>query len=335
MNKKIVVAASAALLMPAIAHSAPEIYGVAHVTVNRQDSAGEIRMTSPQSRVGVRGSEDMESGLKLVYQVEFGFDASECRDTGNACPGGGSLSDNTIRDRDQWLGLASQDYGSFRFGTISTSYKSSGASIDPLYDTFVEGRRLLMQQSRLHVGTGPTGGRSTNTIRYDSPVVNGVRLVANYAMGEGTGNTLGGGVHYQAGGVKAHVDFIEADDAGGYDGMAWKIGGQYDFGNGLLLNAQYESGDAGIFATTPPTAAVDPAESVETVYMVNGAYIIGNTALVVSYGAHQDYSAGYAFAVDHKLSKSADAYFAYGAVNYDVAGSEDDDIVGLGLRYAF
>ena len=35
-----------------------------------------------------------------------------------------------VSDRDQFVGLAG-DFGKVRFGTISTSYKSHGAMIDP------------------------------------------------------------------------------------------------------------------------------------------------------------------------------------------------------------
>ena len=93
---------------------------------------------------------------------------------------GGGFS-GSLTDRDQWLGLAG-NFGQVRFGTISTGYKSHGAMLDPLYRTALQGRNYGMQ-SPLHSNAGEDGeGRADNTVRWDSPSWNGLKVTAHYTL---------------------------------------------------------------------------------------------------------------------------------------------------------
>lgn len=307
--------------LPSLALAEPSLYGTVHVSINKikELNDGELRMDSHSSAIGIKGSEDLESGLKLIYKAEFEYDTTECA-ANTAEPD--CKEGSALRDRDQWIGLANEQYGVLRLGVISTGYKSSGASVDPLYRTIFEGRGFLGTQSRLHGEAGPDGGRSTNTVRYDSAGTEGVRWVATYALAEQQSNTMSLGVQYQQNGLQAHIDYLKSEQL---DANAYKIGGQYDTGKGFLFGGQYERGDDALFRN-----------GVEQVYMLHGGYIAGNTAWILTLGGHVDYSFSTAVVADHKLGANTDMYAGFGIRNYDKnAPHKDDNIFAIGLRHNF
>ena len=321
MNKKLTALAVAAALAAPIAAQAdgPKVYGVANLYLAKfSDSNTELTMGSNTSAVGVKGSMDLDHGLKGIYKLEFQMDPS------NRVAGG------AITDRDQWLGLSSKEYGTVRIGTMSTNYKSSGKTVDPLYRTPLEGRGFLGIQSKLHSGAGPDRGRSTNTVRYDSPRIAGAKVVANYQLNEGAGNTMGLGVHYKNGPVKAYFDYINSDIK---SATAMKFGGGYTMGD-ISVGAQYEILD-------------DALGYGGDILFLNATYTMGKTAFIVSFGSQaestsgaKDDHTGIAVAVDHKLGKKVDVYAGWGSVsggdNYTGAtGVKDDSVVAGGLRVKF
>jgi len=320
-----------ALLLPLLAQAGPVLYGNVNLSINKIDEAhgGEYRMDSHTSSIGVKGSEDLESGLKLIYKVEFGYDTTD-QNLARDIDGDGSIEEgvSSITDRDQWIGLANKDYGVLRLGTVSTSYKSSGASIDPLYRTALEGRGFLATQSVLHDGEGVNGGRSTNTIRYDSPEKNGLKIVATYSLGEQRKNTYGAGAHYDQMGVKLHLDYLNSESA---DAAAIKLGGQYEFGNGFIVGGQYEHGDAELFRRSLDGVSAE----IDSVFMAHATYIKGNTAYVVTAGRSAGYSKSYAVAFDHKLSSDTDIYAGVGFSSLELEGKQYDSAYVVGLRHKF
>ncbi|UCC56175.1 MAG: porin, partial [Gammaproteobacteria bacterium] len=111
--------------------------------------------------VGFKGSEDLGNGLKAIFKIDFQYDINERNRA--------SDGNNSLLDRDQWIGLKGSNWGQIRTGTISTPYKSTGAKIDPMYRTAVQARSRGLQ-SNFHLGAGEElEGRATNTARYDSP----------------------------------------------------------------------------------------------------------------------------------------------------------------------
>jgi len=330
MNKKLTALAVAAALAAPIAAQAdgPKVYGVANLYLAKfSDSTTELQMGSNTSAVGVKGSMDLDHNLKGIYKLEFQLDPSErYPDPNNPDP----AKKPAIIDRDQWLGLSSKEYGTVRIGTMSTSYKSSGKTVDPLYRTPLEGRGFLGIQSKLHSGAGPDRGRSTNTIRYDSPRIAGAKVVANYQLNEGASNTMGLGVHYKNGPVKAHFDYINSDIK---SATAMKFGGGYTMGD-ISVGAQYEILDDGLGYGGD-------------ILFLNATYTMGKTAFIVSFGSQAESSSGakddhtgIAVAVDHKLGKKVDVYAGWGSVsggdNYTGAtGVKDDSVVAGGLRVKF
>ncbi|MFN2309281.1 MAG: porin, partial [Gammaproteobacteria bacterium] len=174
MDKKILSTAIAGVLAGSLAFAANAdvtLYGQVDVSIDATDQDGgsdDVNMNSNQSAIGVKGSEDLGNGLSAIFLLEYQVDPS-----GTATSAGG------FTGRDQYIGMKG-GFGQVAFGTASTSYKSHGAMIDPLYRTSLQGRARGLQ-SFAHSGDGEDGeGRMTNQIRYDSPDYSGFSLTANY-----------------------------------------------------------------------------------------------------------------------------------------------------------
>ncbi|MBD3394403.1 MAG: porin [Chitinivibrionales bacterium] len=351
MEKKLLSTAIAGALAASMSFAATAdttVFGNVNVSIDSVDVDGgtdDLNMSSNTSAVGFKGSEDLGGGLKAIYKIDFQFDATER----NA--GGG------ITDRDQWVGLAG-NFGKVRFGSISTSYKSHGAKIDPIYRTSLQGREHGIQ-SRLHRGAGEVGGRMTNHVRYDSPDFQGLGFTVDYSFDRGTtatdNDTYGIGGHYSNGPILVFADYLTSDEGGSDD--AWKIGGSFKMGM-LGFYAQYE-GDGGLIAQAPGVAG-GTAEDAD-VWHIAGSYTMGNTLLYAAYAQGDDTGSAagsteydaWTLAADHHLSKRTDVYAGFNQVDCDSAscvtsatGSEgvpatvgagggEIDFFSVGVRHKF
>ncbi len=320
--------------------------------------------------IGFKGSEDLGNGLKAIFSIDFQYDMNN-RNTGKASAtssgttyppvittGGGtttiaavtsvSVSDtSSITDRDQWLGLAG-NFGQVRVGTISTSYKSHGAMLDPGYRTAAQMRDWGIQ-SVLHRGAGEEGqGRATNTARYDSPSWNGLKVTAHYTLDTNEtpedDNPYGGGVEYSNGGLLVFADYITNDRGG--DDDAYKVGAKYTMNN-FSVFGQYEF-DGGLISeldgnSVPAIGKTDGAD----VWMVGGSYTMGNNTVYGAYAQGDDadnagpvnlFDSGYdAWEVVgvHSMSKQTLVYLGYVTYEPDHKGADDSDGWALGMKHKF
>jgi predicted porin len=214
MNKKLLtLAVAAALAAPAIASAEAIMYGKLHVSLDyadvtnvvrdlRDPATGELVLNSDgtprqvgtdfegwgmangyipgerrASRLGVKGSEDLGNGLKAIYQIELGINAT---DTNNNV-----LSNaDAITYRNTFVGLAS-DWGTLLAGRHDTPMKISTGKLDLFADTMAD-----------YNGTvGFRDLRADNAVAYISPNWSGFQLAgaiipAGGATGGGQGLNL-------------------------------------------------------------------------------------------------------------------------------------------------
>ncbi len=331
MDKKFLSVAVAGVLAGSMAFSAQadvKLYGNVNISIDAVDVDGgsdDITMESNTSSIGVKGSGDL-GGMKAIFQAEWQLEATERQNNGR-----------NMTDRDQWVGLAG-DFGKIRFGTISTSYKSHGAKVDPIYRTSLEGRSNGLQ-SGLHRGAGENGqGRMTNHIRFDSANYGGLGFTIDYSMDQDEtdgkdDNAYGIGGHYKNGGIYVFADYL-TNDHGGED-SAWKVGGTFKTG-AIGLYAQYEA-DEGLISST--------AEGVNSIsggdmWTIGGSYTMGNTMLYAGYGQKDDSNDvtntehdAWTLAVDHKMSKRTDIYAGFNQIDADASG--ETDTFSVGMRHKF
>ena len=394
MIKKILPAMIGAALVGGMAPAVADVTVFGHIDTSIDyvdQNRSTTNMNSNTSSLGFKGSEDLGNGLKAIFKIDFQYDTTEANngkvtsrdgshvavtdvdcgldistdpdpdgvvcdvdvDTFNAVTNVNGHADS-ITDRDQWLGLAG-NFGQIRFGTISTLYKSHGAMIDPVYRTAAQARAHGLQ-SLAHSGAGENGqGRAEDTIRYDSPSWNGLKVGATYTMqtdaGQSTDSPWGAGIEYKNGPFLVFADYITNDNGG--DDDAYKLGGKWTFGN-YSLYGQYEF-DGGLISSTGGTFGVnaqgfgnkgDGAD----VWEIGGTGTWGNNMLVAAYG-QKDRTSGadredfideiredekldaWEIVGVHSMSKRTKIYGGYAAISPD-SGS-NLDIFTLGMKHLF
>lgn len=348
MDKKILSTAIAGVLAGSMAFAANAdvtLYGQVDLSIDSVDmddpgvgnNGDDINMNSNTSAIGVKGSEDLGGGLKAIFLLEYQVD-----------PSGSDTAAGGFGGRDQWIGLEG-GFGKLRFGTMSTTYKSSGAMIDPLYRTSFEGRRAGMQ-SALHSGDGANGeGRATNTIGYDTPDFNGLSAGLTYSFDDtctvGTAtpcaddDSYSVGARYKNGPALAFADYVTSDQGG--DDDAWKLGGSYSFGD-IAVYGQYEF-DGGLIANGVPGSGAGASNDDADIWHLGASYTMGNAMLYAAYGQGDDDSDttdnteydAWTLAGMYNFSKRTMTYAGFTQVSEDCTGCGETDHFGIGMRHKF
>ena len=301
--------------------------------------------------LGFKGSEDLGNGLKAIFSIDFQYDTTKVE------------KGNSMTDRDQWLGMAG-NFGQIRVGTISTSYKSHGAMLDPAYRTAIQQRDWGLQ-SELHSNAGEQGqGRATNTVRYDTPDWNGLKGTAHYTLNSDENgqsfNAWGAGAQYSNGGLLVFADYITAnasdDLTNNGDDDAYKVGAKFTMNN-FAVFGQYEV-DGGLISAG--SAVYGYLNSIDTfdiasigdgadLWMLGATYTMGNNTLYGAYSSSDDaddafnslgasvdtgYDAWEVGAI-HSMSKQTLVYLGYGDVGYNDSDVDDSTGFALGMKHKF
>jgi predicted porin len=308
--------------------------------------------------IGFKGSEDLGNGLKAIFSIDFQYDINNRHTVksntytytyeGVTYTYNYSTGSSAITDRDQWVGLAG-GFGQVRIGTISTSYKSHGAMIDPGYRTVAQMRDWGLQ-SNLHSFAGEEGqGRATNTIRWDSPDFSGVKVTAHYTVDSSKSDgedkdPWGIGGQYQNGPILAYADYITNSRGG--DDSAWQIGGKFSMDQ-FAVFANYEVDD-GLISSKGVNAIVNPGVNNTVngadVWMLGGSFNMDSNTVYAAYGQGKDnnqpgFDAGYKsweIVGVHGFSKSTLAYLGYVNKKGDTkADVPEDQAFTLGMKKTF
>ncbi|MCW9047907.1 MAG: porin [Gammaproteobacteria bacterium] len=321
MKKRFLVAAVAATLVsPLAAQADATVYGNVHLSIDSPSFDDptvndNLDMNSNTSAIGVKGKEDLGGGMTALFKIEFQVDPSE------------RASNGALTDRDQWVGLKGA-MGTVKFGTMSNNYKISGAKIDPMYRTQLEGRGFMGTQSGLHGGAGENGGRSTNTLQYVSPKMGGMSVVFNYTISGADDETMGLGVHYKTKQIIAYVDYLDVQGSATGNGSgiaigdseaAFKVGGSYKM-DAMTFGLQYES--------------VEDVVGSDIVFASFNYQVNDNDNVAVTLGdVDLADDMGYAVMYNHKMSKRTNVYAGYGDdASNDNASQEQ---LTFGIRHKF
>lgn len=171
-----------AFAIQAHAQSSVTLYGIvdAGFTFNSNAAGGrQYALTSGNnyaSRWGLKGSEDLGSGLKAIFDLEGGFSTTA-----------GTLGQNgTLFGRQAWVGLSSDSYGAVTLGRQN-----------PDGFQYVGALEAGGQWAASGAGYGAHAGdldnldnfnRVNNTIKYQSPTYNGLSVSTLYSLGGKAGN---------------------------------------------------------------------------------------------------------------------------------------------------
>lgn len=170
------------------------------------------------SRIGFQGSEDLGSGLKAVYLLEAGIDA----DTGQSGQGG------IFFGRQSYVGLN----GNFGQVTLGRQYST-------YFDTLMYGLGggMAWGNANNYFNEGSML-RINNSIKYETPDMNGLVLKGLYGMGEkardgllSTGDVTSIGGQYDNGPVSVNLSYSARKSQHNNQEQWTSVGASYNFGN--------------------------------------------------------------------------------------------------------
>jgi predicted porin len=314
MNKKLLTLAVGAALAAgmSVAQAEVAVYGKAHVSIDMIDNDAGSEQTfvsDNSSRFGVRASEDIGGGLKALAQWEIGAR------TDIASP----LSTN----RNSFLGLGSDAFGTIRVGKYDTPYKDIGRKTDLFNERVGDTRNVI----GLGSADGAFDARPSNMVRYDSPSFSGLQVALLHKSGAEETSQNGAGaattpvdtgarynsasVSYQGGPLFAAFGYETHDAAGSDDETGMRLGVGFKSG-ALTVNALYE--------TIEDVGGVAGADG--DVYGVGAAFKFGNATAKAQYFISEPDVAGadsnlMAVGLDYAFSKTVTAYVAYAQVDND------------------
>ncbi len=240
MNKKLFALAIVSAASAASAQSSLTLYGVVDASVESVKAGDSVTRVSSDnlasSRFGLKGTEDLGSGLKAVFALES-----------SVKPDTGAADSTRFFGRQAWIGL-SGGFGELRLGRTDSSIGALAGNSNILgaqsYDDFSAAQTLAAVKYR----------RVDNGITYVLPkVVDGLSAQVQYSTragepkvlgaetaGDKTGRLYGLSVQYAAGAFGAGAAYLEAkaNDLGAeersalaylsYDFTAAKVTGYYN-----------------------------------------------------------------------------------------------------------
>lgn len=312
----------------------PQIYGSVRLAVTHSKDGAKnsiLALDDNASRIGFKGNEDLGQGLKVVYGLELGFDAS----TGNMS--------STLRN--SFVGLTHPQWGNFALGRLD----SSTVAGSPLYSQISSILSFAANDAGLTaIGTRVLNGRNrvSNAIGYMSPNLDGWTVRARYYLrGQNTATT-------------AEDDAKSLDIGVDYRNSAFRaaLGYGKDTRTGGLRNNEFDQKwQAGLrlltFGAVQPyvlygqdryhTTAANARRKVN--YWVVGARFEDGPHAVVANIARRDvqtnknaYSKHYQIGYTYQLSKRSQLQAYY---HYDGVDSSRENVrkkgLGFGVRHNF
>ena len=320
-------------------------------------ASGEYRgrVSSNNSFIGFKGTEDLGNGWAAVWQYEqsIAIDQQNIGDSSGGLTGGS----NQTR-RNTFVGLSSKQLGAMTLGVQDTPFKTSTGPLD------VFGQHTLADYRSIWgtINGAPVASiRAQNSVMYTSPNMAGLTIKALAAAQNEAGNSVAVGfsgassastvnnphyysanVTYANGPIYAAVAY---EDNRTVTALAvptiqdlsyknWRLGGGYSFA-GFKVGLAYER----IRAHGQSPAAAAPAVAQEVyrqAWYLPVSYQFGNNTIKAAYtkagktnqksGAAYDMSFNdgakqFSLGFDHAMSKRTNVYALYTQVRNDANGS--------------
>jgi predicted porin len=310
MKKSIIaLAVVGAMTAPIIAQADATLYGRIHERVVFAEDK-DMSIESAGSRLGVKGSSEMDSGLTAFYNIEMSFGEESGRDSD------GSTDDSTSLSFRQMHAGVRGDFGEMKIGRFTNPFVATYT-----HDIF-EHNSGVFEQTAFRIG---------DAISYTTPKFGGLdATLAIIGEGEGDDATfedvdavvarIGG----TFGAITAQVAYMDSEytQAAGGDKEHTSVGLAYD-ANNLYLGLNFETEDA----AGTDTDVVEFA----------ARYTVGKTNFGFAHGS-EDISGGEdtertMVGVYQNLGGSADAYVELASFDKKIA--DDSNRVTIGYRVQF
>ena len=273
-------------------------YGKINVSLEDVDSktSDKTEFKNNASRVGVKGSYDLSSGLKLSFQIEEEIDPTDLRADG----------DKVFKERNTFV-AASGDFGKLYAGTHDTVFKQSQLKIDLFNDTRADIKYILRGENRMD-----------SFIGYTSPdLIDGLNLTVN-SIRQSSGNGESMALRYSKNNVKAA--FAIDQNVKGYDGERLSIMipvGEVDLG--LLYQSSKKLSSSKSFS--------GHVISMKKKISNKGSIYIQNARSDMRILSGKQNSIGYTY----NINKSTKAFVHYSKLNVE----GETTLVSAGAEYKF
>ncbi len=322
------------------AQSSVTLYGIVDAgylyskTEGQKARSGIDSGMQSDSRIGIRGTEDLGSGLKANFLLESGINVDD-----------GTTSQSALFNRQSWVGLSSDRFGEIRVGRQFILGSSYFTGIDPFGTTF---RNAGMGTTFLAANQV----RDSNSAIYYSPTWYGLQGAVGYSFNRSSNEVptagrnnraITSGLHYASGPVEVALTYDQVEPAtGGGVGRSTQLGGTYDFGIVKLHAAVADQRNVAVNVGDTPTSIVPFGNNTRS-YMVGVSAPIGNGSVFGSYQRTGNWDIkGFSLGYTYALSKRSDLYAFYsnidnaGAVGRPINGEDlTSRQLGVGMRHMF
>lgn len=313
--KKSLLALVIASLLPAAAFADVTVYGKANVSFQNADEGDEsqLELVSNASRIGIKGSEEISSGLKAIYQFEYQTEVDD----------GVGSNNQTFGQRNIYIGLQGSA-GTIMGGKFDTPTKTAQEKIDLFND---------LEGDLAYLVAGET--RASNIVQYVTPAMGGfainVAVVAAEA-GEDADDGVSASVSYTT--PALYLALASETDVSAQELDVTRLVGRFNVGS-VQLGAMYEQ--ASIADLDSDAWLVSAKLSATEKLAFKAQY--GNAGLdVVAEGVIVDLDRDQlSVGVDYSLTKNTTLFGYYTSESADLDSSEitDDSWVGVGLDMKF
>jgi predicted porin len=343
MKKNVIaLAIASAIAAPVAMADAPTVYGKVNVAIDSLsggDNADEgMRTTDRDSRIGVKGSEDLGNGLKAVYKMEFGVKVGDAFTTKI---NDGDKAASGFSGRNAYIGLAGG------FGTVLMGRHDSPLKMSQPKDLFGDSTYADIGKDTMTGNLGILGkggeNRFNDVVAYVSPAFAGITFAAAGVSTE-DGTAIDGSdssvtdaysVAVMYGSKKeglylaAAMDQTDEEDFGA-DWTHVRVSAQYAAG-GLIANLIYQDFDAD---------NIDDAKEGSNI-QVSAGYKMGKLMPKVKYSTTDfdadgaDDVSAYGVGLNYALGKKTTGYIEYVSSDEDMNGGDDLNAFSVGLLHKF
>lgn len=333
MKKNLIALAVLAASGVASAQSSVTLYGAADVWFGSVKAGGVTQTKIDSSGVddsffGLKGSEDLGSGLKANFVLEQGFNIDNGAGWATFDNATGAPS-NAMFGRQAYVGFSS-GFGEVRLGKTFTPFDDISGATTPGFDS-----ALAPTANGVWASTG-YNANPNNTIYYATPSLSGFSGAASYSLNENKTTTpavsagkIGSfNVKYQGGPVYAGLAY-QTEKANGAATTAkfTRLNGSYDFGVAKLL-AGYGRVSFGAARTTEWQIGADVP--VSTALTLSAGYARSKDNNVAN-----TKRTGLGLVAHYALSKRTAAYGGIHASKDNAPVAAKVNIYAVGVRHTF
>jgi len=305
VKNTLAIAISSIIALPTFAADI-DIYGRADLSVQKSDEgAGSFtEVKSNASRIGFKGTHQLDDGLSVIYKAEFQVDLD-----------GDSAKGDSITDRNQYVGLKGA-FGEVLLGKNDTMLKQSQGKVDLFSDLNGDIKSLWKGENRM-----------ADTISYKSPKFNDFRIGVTYIAEDAIDAEDAVSVAVFYGDKKLKKSTVYASiamdsEVKGYDTTRATIQGKV---SGITLGAIYHTQEK-----------VDGSAEMDG-FLVSAKYKMDKVTVKGQYQTADydggDSKSGVTVGADYSLAKSTKLYAFY--TSFDMDSGADEDYLAAGIQYKF